>query len=824
MNALRGAFDLQTYGILCIFLITLHNDKGFRKIIRLHDEPMTLERLSRGLLDSALNSNAAKSSILVKVLDILKSELDNHSHSKFQGSYGLLQYKPTAIDEVYKVICSIDDEWYGQHQTNLVEDIILWIADNSGKAAAEFIQPVEITKLAASICGYKGHGSVYNPYAGSASYAAEMCPKNDYVGEEINIHTWVIGILRMLAHGLDTEMLSVRDSYRNWSGVDPISGEGRKFDYIIATPPFSMILPNVDKAIDPFRSFRHIEEDFLYRGAFSLKENGVLTGIFPTGITYRETPAEKELRKELVDNGLVSKVILLPDNIFFGCSIPSVLIQLRNGESDRNITMMDASSYFNKQKRRNILAWEDILHALHDEDKKHVRNVSSEDVANNGYSLFPPKYFFEEEVAPDGYVSFKVSNVLSTYNSSPVQGYDNKGHMISPANLSKEPFGKSLEVSSLSYGEMKSGYSKATSPFIAISKTNSLRPTIVNASQESPVFIGGNVAAFSFKEENIFMPLFLYEWRRISDALPEMGTTIKRKSIKDALEIVLHLPATLEEQQQLYNRLEQQYILAKARELGLEETIEAQKKDFANIFRNRKHDLKNCLGAAQQNYSALSKALKKIKIEDNNLVDIPLSDKVPITIGEQLYKLKQLLDKMSCQIDHFTDEKVFGEDEKVDLKEKLDSIQSHGNYSVVHETDLASMPNEDDSIFNPNAFARINSLDLDRVIDNIIRNAEKHGFKDPNLRYTLKVSLSYDYSDNMYAVEFQNNGLPMPKGMDTLRYGIDGERGQESDGLGKGGSIVKSIVEHFKGKYEVFNEPESPFPVGILIKLPKYDD
>ena len=64
----------------------------------------------------------------------------------------------------------------------------------------------------------------------------------------------------------------------------------------------------------------------------------------------------------------------------------------------------------------------------------------------------------------------------------------------------------------------------------------------------------------------------------------------------------------------------------------------------------------------------------------------------------------------------------------------------------------------------------------------------------------------------------------MPKGMDTIRYGIDGERGKDSDGQGKGGSIVKDFVEHFGGKYEVYNNPEDLFPVGILIKLPIYED
>ena len=827
-NALRGAFDIHEYGTLVLYLITLHNNKGFRESLGYCDEPLTPERLSGAVCGAVQYDETGRSRVLLDILDILRPELDVsriQGTASGHGSFGLISYRPTALLDAYNIISSIDDAWYSEHLPRLFEHLLFSLADNAGKRAGEFVQPVEVTRLVSHLSGYEGNGSIYYPYAGSGSYPVEMHPTNHYVGEELYGTAWALAVMRMMAHGLNPEAIRHSDSIENWQGVDNIKRDGQLFDYIVSTPPFSMMIHQSSReSIDPFRTFKRAEEDFLYRGSLSLKPNGTLIGVFPTGITFRETPAEKELRIELVEKGLISKVILLPNNLFYGCAIPSVVIQLKNTESDGSITIMDASTFFKKERRRNILCVEELLAALNTEDTKYVRKVSIDEIRENGYSLFPAKYLMEEEeAAPDGYVSYRVSDLIKSVRTDSISPDETRGHILNPADLSKVPFTSTVESYTLKHDELKSGYSKMSVPFIAVARTGALRPTLIQASADSPVFFSSSIATYKFEREQIFLPLFLYEWRRRSEALPEIGDTIRRTSLRDALDLILHFPATLDEQKSLYVKLENQEKLAKARELGLEEVIASQKKDYINMLRSRKHDLDNCLGAAKNDFSALSKSLNRIRMEDSDLVNTPLAAGLEITVGEQLEKIKLLLDKMSVQIKHFTDENTFGKAEKVDLTAKLNAIQAHGNYVVKHETDLSYMPRSGGSIFHPDAFVCFNSSDLDRVIDNIIRNAEKHGFKDPDFKYTLKVALSYDYSDKMYIVEFQNNGAPMPKGMDTARYGIDGERGKDSDGMGKGGSIVKSIVEHFGGKYEVFNEPDALFPVGILIKLPIYE-
>ena len=70
----------------------------------------------------------------------------------------------------------------------------------------------------------------------------------------------------------------------------------------------------------------------------------------------------------------------------------------------------------------------------------------------------------------------------------------------------------------------------------------------------------------------------------------------------------------------------------------------------------------------------------------------------------------------------------------------------------------------------------------------------------------------------MYQIDFRNNGQPLPEGLNKMRYGIKGEKAGQTAGTGLGGSVVKAIVEHYKGDYDVFMDGEWTV---VRIYLPK---
>jgi len=97
--------------------------------------------------------------------------------------------------------------------------------------------------------------------------------------------------------------------------------------------------------------------------------------------------------------------------------------------------------------------------------------------------------------------------------------------------------------------------------------------------------------------------------------------------------------------------------------------------------------------------------------------------------------------------------------------------------------------------------------DFKRLINNILNNAKKHGFTNPNKKdYVVQINASIDVESGMYRIDFRNNGNPLPEGMNKMRYGIKGEKAGKTAGTGLGGNYVKSFVEHYGGDYDIFME------------------
>ena len=156
---------------------------------------------------------------------------------------------------------------------------------------------------------------------------------------------------------------------------------------------------------------------------------------------------------------------------------------------------------------------------------------------------------------------------------------------------------------------------------------------------------------------------------------------------------------------------------------------------------------------------------------------------------------------------------------------KLSEIKDGLNYKVellIDKATLAMTEPEDNE--ECHAYVNISPLDLDHVILNIMANASKHGFVDPDANnYIMQIFLVYEQSKDMYHIAFRNNGKPFPEGMTTERYGTPGEKAGPTQGNGEGGAIVKDTIEHYGGKLSVLNLPEDLFPVTIILTLPRYE-
>ena len=61
--------------------------------------------------------------------------------------------------------------------------------------------------------------------------------------------------------------------------------------------------------------------------------------------------------------------------------------------------------------------------------------------------------------------------------------------------------------------------------------------------------------------------------------------------------------------------------------------------------------------------------------------------------------------------------------------------------------------------------------------------------------------------------------------LDKARYGMKGVKGKDSKGQGTGGSVVKSITEHYGGDYDIYTKDASGKLFTVVdIKLPIYQE
>ena len=248
------------------------------------------------------------------------------------------------------------------------------------------------------------------------------------------------------------------------------------------------------------------------------------------------------------------------------------------------------------------------------------------------------------------------------------------------------------------------------------------------------------------------------------------------------------------------------------------------KTEYINEVRMRKHDMR-----PQMVQLDAAKNLMQHYVDNLDTIE-----DVKKHLNHQLIRFRNALSHLSDIIEHLSDEEKFGSPERFSITDYFEELISGSldyNYKIEYyqdsraiqnylmpkviewlENTIASAEAKDKGCMNgENAFpmhwtyTMIAPLDFDRMVQNILENARKHGFTDSSRSdYKIWIIFSVDEKRDMYVIDFKNNGTPLPDGMTKERYGLKGERAGITGGTGSGGYIVKSIVNHYEGDYDVF--------------------
>ena len=267
----------------------------------------------------------------------------------------------------------------------------------------------------------------------------------------------------------------------------------------------------------------------------------------------------------------------------------------------------------------------------------------------------------------------------------------------------------------------------------------------------------------------------------------------------------------------------------------MEDRLNEKKAEYINEVRMRKHDMRPHLRQMASSERLMLHYLDNI----NDIEDLKK------LLKKQISTSHNALQSLSELVEHLSNEERFGEPKCVNLNDYFHNIEKNSEVNftikVSCEKALAQRKKEIEELKEKNKKENVPSMqdmdektitecsldvyiapvDLDRIVNNIIENARRHGGLSDGRKsdYYISIDVKIDYQRDMYQIDFSNNGKPLPKGMTKERYGLKGEKAGPNAGTGSGGYIVKSIVEHYGGDFDLFSTDGI---TTIRIYLPKY--
>ena len=704
------------------------------------------------------------------------------------------------IWRIIDIIKSVDDKAL----VDLFEEVISLQFTSSFNG--QYYQPKELTHLVNQIVNKADVRTIYNPFAGIASYQIDN-KYVQYISQEIDKNTWIVGKIRLFLHGIHAEYFN-EDSLMNWYG------DINRFDAIVSTPPFGGALTNLQKSLlyqDMGVNYSDIGAAFIDKAIKSISAGGLVVSIVPMGFLFRQG-RESSLRQFLVDNKYIEAVIALPNGTFKPYAGVSTAIIVLSKRENTVVKFVDAQSMYSQTKRTNILNVDKILSSFDSSDEKYVRIVTTAEIEANDYNIDPNRYFIEEEIIPEGYKKIKLSEVSSIISGS--RSTPSTRRVVNIGDLSSNSLDCIKKVEDIAEGDIKPNQFKLIEePVLLLSMVRVLKPTYIEASPSKPIYVSQNILALRVDPSIINIPYLAFELARKSDSL-QRGAVIPRFYRNEILNIDILIPDLATQEEILSKEKSEiekaQYANKEAmiREFGLSAVIDAQKQELFKLISHRKHRINPYFSGMQDNLILLRNELIEVG-------SVSLSHKISPN-----YTVAELLDNFEKQIAHvkelfknLTSEFVIGEKSTFNFVEFINSYRYVGKtpnlYLDVAIRSDGSIEDNDRDIFS-------SASSIKELIDIVIENAERHAFWG---RDRGNVEIGYGEDGEGVYIQILNDGTPLDNDFNEELSFSEGYTYGNTGNTGKGLFRAKQICLGIGADISWINDDESLFATGILISI-----
>lgn len=735
-------------------------------------------------VESVIHSLIARHNLEYNAIDILLYILSRVGHlHRYGEDFPYFSKTIEKLDGVYESMRDYE-ELLMDNYTECVNTVIQIYG--SEVFAHEHFQP-GISKLMVDILSPDSIHNVYNPFAGLASFCY-LLPKADYFGSEIDENVFTFAAYRLEANGLyDQAMFECRDS--TIDDADDVA----PFDTILTILPF--MIKNETRLCD-----------YLFGKCFSmLEENGKMMVALPSKFTFDKSPAMTELRKKIVENKWVEKVICLPKGAFTGTNVNTCLIQLSK-RANQEILFCDATQMVEYDKGKGTIQMEAIVSAINQEESSCCFRIANSAVLENNYSLnlFVYKPFPSEE----GTIQCRLNNFLTEIKRTPALSLP-EGLLFTQDMLSSDVVNYRKGLDDLKTGGVSVSMMKLQGDALIVSSVQgSLKPTYMEIGEDTCYYMNRSLLAFKVDTSKV-LPGYICHALTQPEILKQIDNyrigTLAKISSDDFLNVRINLP-DLSAQRAIVDDLTREHYTKKKQELN---------KMYGDVYAEKEEEFKSLKHAMGKSVAGITAAVDNLYkyFEGKGQLDTIVHERRSSTLGDKLNVIQQSVQHIAVLLKHGAD--------FLDVSQyPIESVSIDDLWRcITYETNRFSLSKSnvlEDSI--KRMTIRMN-VDLFKILVNdILSNAEKHAFEDSNPINTVRVE--YVCDNSWFTLFVSNNGRPFPDDVDvkkfTKRYWSAGNH----QGSGIGGHDILKIMTAFQGEFELLTDYEDSYPTCYVLRFP----
>jgi type I restriction enzyme M protein len=396
-------------------------------------------------------------------------ELDNPSlKGVLPKDYARPALDKKRLGELVDLIGNVGFNAPGQNSKDLLGSVYEYFlgmfADAEGKRGGQFYTPESIVKLLVEMLepyegriydGCCGSGGMFvqsekflNAHGGNIGDIAVY-------GQESNPTTYKLAKMNLAIRGIDAK-IELGDTFHNDRHKD------LKADYIIANPPFNISDWGGEQLQDSHLwkygtpPAGNANYGWLQLFINKLGPNGTAGIVLANGAMTTNSGNEGEIRKKMIQEGVVDCMVALPTQLFFNTQIPACLWFLSRNRTNhrfrdrsKEILFIDARNLGQMISRKNkMLSDEDIAkitstyhgwrntNGSYEDTPGFCKAASLEEVEANNFVLTPGRYVGAEDLEDDG-IPFEEKVATITFSLSEQFAKSNELQERIKSNLTK---------------------------------------------------------------------------------------------------------------------------------------------------------------------------------------------------------------------------------------------------------------------------------------------------------------------------------------------------------------------------------------------------